>query len=492
MYTIELEQRANGVRSRYGDVPVVVVNRYGRLLDGIKNGSLKDPETGETLKLNGHGYDVALKALKTQFPLLIKDVKYFPPKEVPALATNKETAGAHGKEDTGYVRPLYLKPSAAVNGYYDDALGFDGQSHSYDEHEGYRSHKATLLLAERDARIAAQTAAEKRAAEKAEAERQQRAAERQGNFRRDGNQQTVRDGHSPVPANLYGPARAQAEAGGGTSSAEVLRDPPLDVEDTAKVLRYAHHVIALNNNNYDHEVVDIKNHLENLDSDDGHVRRPAEEWLHEIRTNADARTNLFDLLTRITPTDRDTGIAKVQLPDLPSAGDNNPVSHDDENADDEPTEAWHKGLAGSPKDREENAALYAEYQRYDHLTKLEKDPNLGEKGKAKLAALREEFDAPDPDDPNAPTLREQWAVPNEEFDNMPYHHYYENQLHRARYVDAGGDLNKYRPLHKPPEDSEPTFEKIRRAQVEDPEAAQKAQDDWERDIMNGLNPEDYG
>lgn len=143
IYTVQFDPRAN--TKRYGYTPRQVVNKYARLLDAIQSGKVTDPQdNSKQLKLDEHGYSVALQSLKHQYPFLIQAVYHEPPSEISELEGLR--AGT-GEKDTGYIRPMYLKPTGAMAGFHDPLLG---GAQSYDHLEGYRSAKASRLAVERE------------------------------------------------------------------------------------------------------------------------------------------------------------------------------------------------------------------------------------------------------------------------------------------------------------------------------------------------------
>jgi hypothetical protein len=74
----------------------------------------------QPLELNGQGYYTALQALQEQFPYYIKRVEWYPP---------NEAGGSPLGRDKGYVKPNYIRPSEAKEGYWDPSIeGFKGQS----------------------------------------------------------------------------------------------------------------------------------------------------------------------------------------------------------------------------------------------------------------------------------------------------------------------------------------------------------------------------
>lgn len=150
-FTVQFDPRA--ATKKHGYEPRAVANRYAKLLDAIKHGNVTDPETNQALKLDERGYTVALQSLKRQYPLLIASVSHSTPKDLPELGGQR---GGEHEVDSGYVRPMYLKPSEARAGYYDPLLSAPGQANqSYDAIAGYRSLKATHLLMQRAAAVQA-------------------------------------------------------------------------------------------------------------------------------------------------------------------------------------------------------------------------------------------------------------------------------------------------------------------------------------------------
>jgi hypothetical protein len=151
IFTVEFFERTGAKKNRFGPVQTRMVNRYGRTLDAVKAGNVPDPDGGthvedfrdtagvmrqrnvpNKLKLDGHGYATALRALQQKYPYYIKSVTYRPAEGEPALqghGPNSRTA------DRGYIRPKYLKPAEAVRGYHDTGLG---GANKFDEIEGYR------------------------------------------------------------------------------------------------------------------------------------------------------------------------------------------------------------------------------------------------------------------------------------------------------------------------------------------------------------------
>jgi hypothetical protein len=83
---------------------------FGRFIDRQE----RDYETGlKELSLDGDGYAKALEALQEQFPYYIKDVRF---------RRLEKSKAADGRSDTGYVKPFYIRPEAALVGYYDETV----------------------------------------------------------------------------------------------------------------------------------------------------------------------------------------------------------------------------------------------------------------------------------------------------------------------------------------------------------------------------------
>jgi len=93
----------------------------------------KDYETRlKELSLDGDGYAKALEALQEQFPYYIKEVRF---------RRLEKGKSANGRLDTGYVKPFYIRPEAALVGYYDETVM--GQSDVRLSSERYTGGKMT-------------------------------------------------------------------------------------------------------------------------------------------------------------------------------------------------------------------------------------------------------------------------------------------------------------------------------------------------------------
>jgi len=68
-------------------------------------------ESLKPLQLNGPGYQLALNALREQFPYYISRVEYHP------------WVDARNGRDTGYVKPRHNRPAEALSGYFDASIG---------------------------------------------------------------------------------------------------------------------------------------------------------------------------------------------------------------------------------------------------------------------------------------------------------------------------------------------------------------------------------
>lgn len=84
------------------------------------------------LRLDGPGYEAALKGLQEQFPYYISKVHYEP-----------FVDGASGKRDTGYVNPGRNRPKAALSGYWDESLGQKKVSAQDTRFQNRRTNTAT-------------------------------------------------------------------------------------------------------------------------------------------------------------------------------------------------------------------------------------------------------------------------------------------------------------------------------------------------------------
>jgi len=90
------------------------------------------------LQLNGPGYQLALNALREQFPYYIDRVEFHP------------WTDARNGRDTGYVKPKHNRPAAVLSGYFDSDLGGKVRAHttryqgSHTQPERYQSRTERL------------------------------------------------------------------------------------------------------------------------------------------------------------------------------------------------------------------------------------------------------------------------------------------------------------------------------------------------------------
>lgn len=75
----------------------------------------------KSLKLDGQGYDAALKALKEQFPYYIDRVKYTPWRDARGIL-GIQSRTMEGARDTGYVIPKHNRPEQAEAGYFSEEV----------------------------------------------------------------------------------------------------------------------------------------------------------------------------------------------------------------------------------------------------------------------------------------------------------------------------------------------------------------------------------
>lgn len=120
IYEMEAKAKADGTwedkRSKFGSVDdsIKTLGLEGKANKRISDEKAKYAESMNPLSLNGKGYAKALMALKDQFPYYIADVQFHPS----AGGTNL---------DFGYVKPKFIRPSAAKEGYYDETITGQGK-----------------------------------------------------------------------------------------------------------------------------------------------------------------------------------------------------------------------------------------------------------------------------------------------------------------------------------------------------------------------------
>lgn len=431
-YRVQFENR-KGVRARYGDVPVVVVNRYGHLLDAVKSGKVKDPANGgEALKLNGRGYEAALHALKTQFPLLIKSVDYLPPE-----GTNKEAFNSH--EDSGYIRPMYLKPSAAVSGYFDDRLNGEAPR-SFDDIEKYRTAKATHLLAQSKYEKTAQATRDAQAAAAREQERIR--TQNAGRGSADG----TRDGQSPVPAGMSRDATRQAQAGGGTSSQSMDPRAKMSTEDTSTLMNWLRVGLNHSNNTFDPDEVALRAVM-GAPGTQAH-----NDFRDKLASDPAMRQAVIQHIIDRAPDDM-TGIDPIVFTP-PVFGGKEDIGGrvvNSEAGGAESTSTNYDDLMNSQDGRE--------FKRVTQTLNWRKAEALGQKlnpeNQAKFEKNEAWMKAASADDPDS-TNEEMWTRYKREGLNELQH--YQNALHEAKHIDSGGDPMDYKPIHEtiPDETPEPS------------------------------------
>ena len=141
---------------RFGDIALGMSKRYGKILDAVASGKVhvkgevtdakyqewvgegmnrfannenqeqlahqwareqaeaQEGKNGRELKLNGEGYDYALRALHSQYPYYIASTSYTPP--------TSERIGHRWEHDTGYVKARHMKSEHAQVGYWDKSI----------------------------------------------------------------------------------------------------------------------------------------------------------------------------------------------------------------------------------------------------------------------------------------------------------------------------------------------------------------------------------
>lgn len=439
-----------------GDANQVMVDKYGRLLDRIKNGAVNDPETGEKVALNGRGYYLALQTLQKQFPYFIQNVSWEGPKGVDEL---KGLQASDADTDPGYVRPYYLKPSRAVQGYYDELLG---GHHSFDEFDSHRLGRARVW--------AAQKAREDAAAAR------RREEERTPTYR----VPVRREGEAPT--NLpFRDRNVWAATGGGEG---VGTRPQAEIERSMNVLSnedasaYARWITAV----LDHASVGenaraarLKDILrakqyeeEDPNSDRGKAYQEYTDWYDRLKRDPDERAEIEDILGEVAP-QGGTGLEIYNdRPILRSQG---------ETEESVRGVAPHAGYAEDIEADDEFKARWGyrnwkNYQNWRHNS-----GNL----KPDKQALVDYFETPREDeDWNGMSPRDYWenVDPEGEFDGLPYWQWYENQYLEAKHRDEHGTIEGFTPPHRPKEiNSRPSVEREFRGA---PQAGETEMDESQR------------
>lgn len=465
-YTVNFENR-KGVRARYGDVPVVVVNRYGHLLDAVKSGQINDPANGAggKLTLNGRGYEAALHALKTQFPLLIKSIDYTPPSDMDGLSTHKERDDALSRDDSGYIRPMYLKPSAASSGYFDPLLG--GRK-GFDDLEAYRYRKATLLIAKSKA-LEVEAARLRAVQAAAEAQRVAAAAAARGNGV-ENNQQNVKNGQPIVPAGMPDDATAQAEGGGGTVDDHVGR---IDTQDTSKLITWMKAALTHANDLHDPSQNLYRSLLNGEYSDDKDELRDHNAFVSDLQNDDHYRNNVIQEIMDMAP-DSGTGLELFKAPHLPSAGSDSPaVVADTGQTDAAAALSDHDAMLKTPHGIE--YSILKQAQAFEptavNWRKNLAAGTLGEEKATRLATHEKQLkwlQQPDDSDPTQTRLQA-WTTDKSygSSGKLTYQQSFENDLADARGED---------PIHPDPD--------------EEPSDAALASDNFDEHMLRGLGGND--
>jgi hypothetical protein len=437
IYKVDFTERTNKAgrkvgawaKDTTGDANQIMVNRYARLLDAVKNGQIKDPDNAnQPVTLNGRGYELALKSLQKQFPYFIRDVRYVPGNDI------KELEGKRASEsntDTGYVRPYYIKPHEAVQGWYDEKLG--GHTH-FDEHDAYRLGKARVY------------------ASRAKAEADRRADERQAQ-QRPVNREMDTKGPSNLPQwkrDIYG--AAGGDFGASQKSTPATQDVGKEVwsaEKAAKLMGYAKalfdHIEPL-----DPDVKQLHEQVGGLHSSDPKVREKYDDLLDAVMHDRNGmRQSLWDEIDGAAnglARDDDTGLAIYRQ-----------AVNDEEFGS---PEAEYE----TPEDIEqtEDHKFYQSAKRYEQLRANRRDirrqkndedwewPENDEKGKFMQAWEHTHYG-----ELGGRTLAQEWTLPHPDWDGLTKIQAHENRLHAAKQIQAGVDPNKIKDIHEPPEDYDP-------------------------------------
>lgn len=103
-----------GHRGSFGAerVPSDPEKRYAFFRSAFMDRAMED-KSSRNYRLDGEGYDAAMKALQEQFPYFVQDTRFKP-------WDDREMADRG--TDTGYVRPRYNRPKAVQAGYFDDEI----------------------------------------------------------------------------------------------------------------------------------------------------------------------------------------------------------------------------------------------------------------------------------------------------------------------------------------------------------------------------------
>lgn len=409
-----------------GDANGRMVDRYGRLLDAIKSGKITDPETNLPTTLNGRGYELALHSLAKQFPYFIKNVEFVPASKVEEL---KGLRASEGDTDSGYIRPYYLKPSEAVQGYYDDLLGGHG---SFDELDSHRLGRARMWAAE-DARRRSD------AARRLEAERAARIATP---LRREGQAPT---NLSPANQAIWG-ATGGGQGVGTRPQAEVERNMNvLSPEDFAAYTRWAKAVLDHADTGVHPGAAKAKRLLNDINhAEPGSDRhKESTDYLDALKRDPDERVQLEDLLNEVAP-QSGTGLEAFEArPILRSQGETEESVHG--------LSGPHAGYVEDIEADDEFKAPWG-FKQYMKHRNWRNNANLG----ADKQAVVDYFKRPrEDDDWNGMSPEDFWEAtdPDGEFDGLPYWKWYQNQYAEAQHLDQHGSIEGFNLPHKPPDDA---------------------------------------
>lgn len=458
-----------------GNANQLMVRRYARLLDAIKNGKVTDPDNEQAATLNGRGYDLALRSLQKSFPYYIRSVEYIPAGDGRLGNTLEGLRASESDIDTGYIRPYYLKPGTAIAGWHDPKLG--GPGRSFDEFDTHRLGKARVI-------------ATKQKAQQAQALETQRLQQQ-----RPVNREMETKGPSDLPQwkrDIYG--AAGTDFGAPVKATPATQDAGREVWSADRAAKLAGYAKAM----FDHlepDTEDGKKIHEVLKGE--HSTGPAgtayDEYLDDlIHDRNGARANLVDEIDGIGNRlgDDETGLAIYRH-----------IIHDED-------------LFGNPEDeyetpedieQTEDHAYYKAAQRYKQLQANRRDirrqkndedwewPENDEKGKF-MFAWEHEYHP----ELGGRTLAQEWTLPHPDWDGLTRVQAHENRLHAAKQIQQGVDPNKIKDLHEPPEDYEPTvrgphataedMDETTRKRRETEDDRQREAEEWARNAQRWDKP----
>ena len=81
-----------------------------------------ETKTSNKYRLDGEGYASALDAMREQFPYYIAGVHY-----ITNRSGHEASRGKSSETDSGYVKPRYIRPEGAKEGYYDESINGRGK-----------------------------------------------------------------------------------------------------------------------------------------------------------------------------------------------------------------------------------------------------------------------------------------------------------------------------------------------------------------------------